>query len=89
MLSNETENCRRFVDGLVSSLLNNRKAIFRTSNKTIFVKTNKTRENEYSTSERFMDSIINSQKQMITNLTTTYKEISIMMNVMQLFTKVS
>lgn len=88
MLNCEMENCRRFVDGLVSGLLNNRKAIFRTSDKTIFVKTDKTHESEYSTSERFMDSIINSQKQMIVNLTTTYKEISIMMNTMQLFTKV-
>lgn len=85
MLNQETENCRRFIDDLVSSLLEKRKAIFRTGDTTVFVKIDETRENECSANERFMNSIINSQKQMIANLTNSYKEISIMINTMQLF----
>lgn len=82
------EDCLRFTNGLVSSLLNNRKAVFRTSNETIFSRMENTHELEFSANQRFMHAIINSQKQMIDNLTATYREISIMMNTMQLFSKV-
>lgn len=89
LLNRETENCQLFVEGLVSSLLKNRKAIFRTGDKTILVKIDEICESECSATERFMVSIINSQKQKIANLTNTYNEILIMMNMIQLFTKVS
>ncbi|XP_008180244.1 uncharacterized protein LOC100572569 [Acyrthosiphon pisum] len=88
MLNRETENCQRFADDLVSSLLKNRKAIFKTGIHTIYVKMDETPENEPSASEYFMDSVINSQKQTIVKLTSIYKEITIMMNTMQLFAKV-
>lgn len=88
MLNRETENCRRFADDLVSSLLKNRKAIFKTGIHTISVKMDETPESEPSASEYFMDSVINSQKQTIVKLTSIYKEITIMMNTMQLFAKV-
>ncbi|XP_022165848.1 uncharacterized protein LOC111030589 [Myzus persicae] len=88
MLNQETENCRRFTDDLVSSLLKYRKAIFKTGIHTIYVKMDETSESEPSANEYFMDSIINSQKQTIVKLTSIYKEITIMMNTMQLFAKV-
>lgn len=54
----------------------------------IFLKVQKTCEIEMSANQRFMYSIVNSQNQMIDNLTVKYKEILIMINTMQLFTKV-
>jgi hypothetical protein len=89
MLNREMENCNRFLDDLVSSLLKNRKAIFKTGSHTIYVKMmNENPEKEPSAGEYFMDSIIDSQKQTIVKLTSIYKEIIIMMNTMQLFAKV-
>lgn len=88
VLNREMENCRLFVEGLVSSLSKNRKAIIQTGDKTVFVKTDEISENKCSATERFMVSIVNSQKLKIANLTNTYNEILIMMNTIQLFTKV-
>lgn len=87
-MNREIANCRRFADDLVSNLLKNRKAIFRTGIHTIYVKMDETIDSEPTANEYFMDSIINSQKQTIVKLTSIYKEITIMMNTMQLFAKV-
>ncbi|XP_025206938.1 uncharacterized protein LOC112602832 [Melanaphis sacchari] len=89
MLNREMENCNRFADDLLSNLLKNRKAIFKTGIHTIYVKMDETSEKELSTEEFFMSSIINSQKQTIVKLTSIYKEITIMMNTMQLFEKIT
>jgi len=89
LMNREMENGRLFVEDLVSSLLKNRKAIFQTGDKTILVKMDEIHESECSPTQIFMVSIINSQKQKIENLTKTYNEILIMMNMIQLFTKVS
>ncbi|KAF0761076.1 Uncharacterized protein FWK35_00008948 [Aphis craccivora] len=88
MLNQEMENCNRFANDLISSLLKNHKAIFKTGNNTIYVKMDETPEKKSTTVEFFMDSIINSQKQSIVKLRRIYKEITIMMNTMQLFAKV-
>lgn len=79
------ENGKRFVEGLVSSLLRYRKAIFRTGDDTIMVKLD---EEKWSVNERFMNSIISSQNQKIASLTAKYEEILIMMDTMRLFSNV-
>lgn len=88
MLNREIENCQQFIHGLVSGLMQNRRAIFRTGNNTIFVKIDECIESECFARKCFMDSIINSQKQIIANLETTYEEMSIVMKTTQLFAKV-
>lgn len=88
MLSREIIKYQQFLDGLVWNLLENRKAIFRTGKNTIFTKINTTHKDGNSAVESFMDSIINSQKEVIANLTTRHKEVLIMMNTMTLFSKV-
>lgn len=88
-MNQEMENGRLFVEGLVSSLLKNRKAIFQFGDKTILVKIDEIRESECTPTQSFMVTIINSQKQKIENLTKTYNKILIMMNMIKLFTKVS
>lgn len=85
MLTQEMENCRRFVDGLISCLLKNRKAIFQTRGNMVFVKIDETHDHECSVIERFMISIINKQKNTIENLMTIHEEVNTMVNMMQLF----
>lgn len=84
----EIEDCLRFADGLALSLLKNHKTIFHVDNKTIYLKIQKRREIEISANQHFMQSIINSQTSMIDHLTARFKELSIMMNTMELFAKV-
>uniref|UniRef100_A0A2S2R6P2 SKICH domain-containing protein n=1 Tax=Sipha flava TaxID=143950 RepID=A0A2S2R6P2_9HEMI len=83
MLTEETEDCQRFVNGLVSSLLKNHKATLRVGNNMICVKRQKSSANEH-----FMQSIINFQKETISNLSTTHKKILVLINITQLFYKV-
>lgn len=83
MLTEETEDCQRFIDGLVSSLLKNHKATLRVGNNMICVRRQKSSANEH-----FMQSIINFQKETISNLSTTHKKILVLINIMQLFSRV-
>lgn len=89
MLNRETENSQRFMEDLVSSLLNYRKAIFQTGDSTITVKFADINKKKNSASECFMATIINAQNQKIVNLKTKCEELSIMMNTIQLFANVS
>lgn len=82
MLTGETEDCQRFLDGLVSSLLKNHRATFQVGDNEICVKRQKK-----SATQRFMQSIINAQKEIIANLSTTHKKLLILINITHLFSK--
>lgn len=86
------ENGRRFVEGLVSDLVNDRKAAFRVGDHTVAVKLDDAAcdaddNSDYycKASERFMASVIGSQYRKIANLKAKYEEIMIMMSTIQLF----
>jgi len=86
MLNREMKNGQQFIDDLASDLMKNQKAIFRTGNDTITIKMDE--DSKPSATERFMNSIIDSQKLKIENLKNKYEEILIMINTVLLFSKV-
>ncbi|VVC37978.1 Hypothetical protein CINCED_3A009417 [Cinara cedri] len=88
MLNREKIKYQRFINDLILNLLKNRKTTLKADKNTIFIKMDETHESGYSAKEKFMDSIINSQKQVITNLTAKHKEVLIMMKTKELFSKV-
>lgn len=85
MLSQEIIKYQQFLDGLIWNLLENHKATFRMGKNTIFTKINTTHKGGNTAVESFMDSIINSQNQVIANLTTKHKEVLTMINTLTLF----
>lgn len=92
VLRRYVENGRRFVEGLVSGLVNDHKAVFRVGDHTVAVKlddaardTDDNGDYYCTAGERFMASVIGSQHRKIANLTAKYEEIMIMMSTIQLF----
>lgn len=85
MLKREIEYCQRFVNELVVNLIKNHKAVFKTGNHVIFVKTDN--KSKQSAHEHLMNSIINNQKEIIAHLENKTQELSILIRTTQLFAK--